>query len=162
MNPRINEITLLTYEWEAMQLWWSALLGVAARTVSLRTAVLETDDVRVTIERSDIAMHANPEVAGVISLTLSAPTPEAALKMHDRLAAIGSRHHRATEDAGGVRLWYRDPNGTDVAIRLGFGAVPANRPGQEIDPDQVVGRLQAAAAGFDQPSGSRTRNQETG
>ena len=39
----------------------------------------------------------------------------------------------------------RDPNGTDVAIRLPIDADANNRPGQEIDPDQIVTRLQAAA-----------------
>ena len=53
--------------------------------------------------------------------------------------------HRATNDASGVRLWYRDPNGTDVAIRLPIDANANNRPGQEIDPDHIVSRLQAAA-----------------
>ncbi|MET0757689.1 MAG: hypothetical protein ABWY39_06960, partial [Mycobacterium sp.] len=59
--------------------------------------------------------------------------------------AIGSRHHRATNDVSGVRLWYRDPNGTDVAIRLPIDADANNRPGEEIDPDHIVTRLQAAA-----------------
>lgn len=152
MHPRINEITLLTYEWEPMQLWWSALLGVEPRTVTLRTAVLETTDMRVVIERSEIAMNANPEVAGIISLTLSAPDSRSALAIHNRLAAIGSRHHRATEDAGGVRLWFRDPNGTDVALRLPFDVAPGYRPGREIDPDQIVVRLRATAAGLALPS----------
>lgn len=152
MHPRINEITLLTYEWEPMQLWWSVLLGVEPRTLTLRTTVLETADMRVVIERSDIAMNANPEVAGVISLTLSAPDPRSALEIHNRLAAIGTRHHRATEDTSGVRLWYRDPNGTDVALRLPFDPAPGNRHGQEIDPDQIVVRLQAAAADLEPPS----------
>ena len=69
----------------------------------------------------------------------------AALDTHRRLVAIGSRHHRATNDASGVRLWYRDPNGTDVAIRLPIDVDANNRPGQEIDPDHIVTRLQAAA-----------------
>ena len=56
-----------------------------------------------------------------------------------------SRHHRATNDVSGVRLWYRDPNGTDVAIRLPIEADANNRPGQEIDPDHIITRLQAAA-----------------
>lgn len=146
MNLRLNEIALLTYQWEPMQRWWAALLGVEPRTVNLRTVVLESADIRVVIEHSEIAMNANPEVAGVISLSLSASSASAALEIHDRLGAIGTRHHRATEDAGGVRLWYRDPNGTDVALCLPFDPIPGNRPGQEIDPDQAVVRLQAAAA----------------
>jgi len=44
-----------------------------------------------------------------------------------------------------VRLWYRDPLGTDVAIRLPIVADTNNQPGQEIDPDHIVTRLQAAA-----------------
>jgi catechol-2,3-dioxygenase len=145
MNPRIDEIVLLTHEWESMRAWWGALLGVDPRTVGHRTAVLETPGLRVVIEHSDIAMNANPEVAGVISLTVAAPSAIAALETHQRLIAIGSRHHRATNDVSGVCLWYRDPNGTDVAIRLPIEADANNRRGQEINPDHIVTRLQAAA-----------------
>ena len=145
MNPRVDEVVLLTHEWESMRAWWGTLLGADPRTVGQRTAVVETAGLRVVIEHSDIAMNANPEVAGVISLTVSAPSAIAALDTHKRLVAIGSRHHRATNDTSGVRLWYRDPNGTDVAIRLPIDADANNRPGQEIDPDRIVTRLQAAA-----------------
>jgi catechol-2,3-dioxygenase len=145
MNPHLDEIVLLTHEWDSMRAWWGTLLGAEPRTVGHRTAVIETAGLRIVIEHSDIAMNANPEVAGVISLTVSAPSAAAALDTHRRLAAIGSRHHRATEDDGGVRLWYRDPNGADVAIRLPIDADASNRRGQEIDPDLVVTRLQAAA-----------------
>jgi hypothetical protein len=145
MNPRLDEIVLLTHEWDSMRAWWGALFGTDLHAVGPRTAVVETAGLRVVIEHSDIAMNANPEVAGVISLTVSAPSAIAALDTHRRLVAIGSRHHRATNDASGVRLWYRDPNGTDVAIRLPIDADANNRPGQEIDPDHIVIRLQAAA-----------------
>jgi hypothetical protein len=146
MNPRLDEIVLLTHEWDSMRAWWGALLGADPHTVGHRIAVVETASIRLVIEHSDIAMNANPEVAGVISLTVSAPSAIAALETHMRLVAIGSRHHRATNDAGGVRLWYRDPNGTDVAIRVPIDADANNRPGQEIDPDHIVNRLRAAAA----------------
>src|SRR6478736_7706401 len=145
MNPRVDEIVLLTHEWESMRAWWAPLLGADPRTVGQRIAVIETAGLRVVIEHSDIAMNANPEVAGVISLTVSAHSAKAALATHYRLVAIGSRHHRATNDASGVRLWYRDPDGTDVAIRLPIEADVNNQPGQEIDPDHIVTRLQAAA-----------------
>ena len=145
MNPRLDEIVLLTHQWDSMRAWWGALLGVDPRTVGNRTAVVETAGLRIVIEHSDIAMNANPEVAGIISVTVSFSSVIAALDTHTRLVAIGSRHHRATNDAGGVRLWYRDPNGTDVAIRLPIDADTNNRPGQEIDPDHIVIRLQAAA-----------------
>ena len=145
MNPRLDEIVLLTHQWDSMRAWWGTLLGVDPRTVGHRTAVIETAGLRIVIEHSDIAMNANPEVAGVISLTVSASSVIAALDTHTRLVAIGSRHHRATNDAGGVRLWYRDPNGTDVAIRLPIDADTNNRRGQEIDPDHIVTRLQTAA-----------------
>ena len=145
MNPRLDEIVLLTHQWDSMRAWWGALLGVEPRTVGHGTAVVETAGLRIVIEHSDIAMNANPEVAGVISVTVSVSSVIAALDTHTRLVKIGSGHHRATNDAGGVRLWYRDPNGTDVALRLPLDAVTTNRPGQEIDPDQIVIRLQAAA-----------------
>ena len=146
MDPRVDEIVLLTHDWESMRAWWGALLGVDPRTVGQQTAVVETPGLRVVIEQSEIAMNANPEVAGVISLTVSAPSAIAALDTYKRLIAVGFRHHRATDDVSGVRLWYRDPNGTDVAIRLPFEADANNRRGQEIDPDHIVIRLQAAAA----------------
>ena len=109
MNPRLDEIVLLTHEWDSMRAWWGTLLGADPHTVGHRTAVVETAGLRVVIEHSDIAMNANPEVAGVISLTVSAPSAIAALDTHRRLVAIGSRHHRATNDASGVRLWYATP-----------------------------------------------------
>ncbi len=145
MNPRIDEIVLLTHEWESMRAWWGALLGVDPHTVGQQTAVVETPGLRVVIEHSDIAMNANAEVAGVISLTVSAPSAIAGLDIYKRLMAVGSRHHRATNDVSGVCLWYRDPNGTDVAIRLPIEADANNRRGQEVDPDHIVARLQAAA-----------------
>src|SRR6476620_2295421 len=145
MNLRIDEIVLLTHEWESMRAWWGALLGVNPHKVGQQTAVVETPGLRVVIEHSDIAMNANPEVAGVISIKVSAVSAVAALDTHNRLVAIGSRHHRATRDAGGERLWSRDPLGTDVAIRLPIVADTNNQPGQEIDPDHIVTRLQAAA-----------------
>lgn len=147
MTPRLDEIVLLTHDWEEMRTWWGALLGADPRTVGHRTAVIEAAGLRVVIEHSDIAMNANPEVAGVISLTVSAPTATAGRDALSRLSAVGSRHHRATDDAAGVRLWFRDPNGTDVAIRLPFDAHPNNRAGQEIDPDHIVTRLYAVADG---------------
>jgi hypothetical protein len=145
MNPHLDEIVLLTHEWDSMRAWWGTLLGADPRIVGHRTAVVETAGLRVIIEHSEIAMNANPEVAGVISLTVSAPSVIAALDVHERLVAIGSRHHRATNDATGVCLWYRDPNGTDVAIRLPIDADASNRRGQEIDPDHIITRLQVAA-----------------
>ncbi len=145
MNPRVDEIVLLTHQWESMRAWWGGLLGADPRTVGRGTAVVETAGLRVVIEHSEIAMNANPEVAGVISVTLSAPSAIAALDTYERLLAIGSRHHRATNDVSGVRLWYRDPNGTDVAIRLPIDADVNSRPGEEIHPDHIIARLQAAA-----------------
>src|SRR5512139_2543253 len=107
MNPRVDEIVLLTHQWDSMRAWWGTLLGADPRIVGRATAVVETAGLRVVIEHSDIAMNANPEVAGVISLTLSAPSAIAALDIYERLLAIGSRHHRATNDVSGVHLWYR-------------------------------------------------------
>ena len=156
-NVGLDEIVLLTHEWDSMRVWWATLLGMDPQIVGHRTAVVEAAGLRVVIEHSDIAMDANPEVAGVISLTVSAPSAIAALDTHRRLVAIGSRHHRATDDASGVRLWYRDPNGTDVAIRLPIHADTNNRPGQEIDPDHVVTRLQAAAESTEGEEGCAER-----
>jgi hypothetical protein len=145
MNSHLDEIVLLTHDWDSMRAWWSTLLGADPRTVGHQTAVIETAGLRVVIEHSDIAMNANPEVAGVVSLTLAAASAMDALDTHRRLVAIGSRHHRATTDASGVRLWYRDPNGTDVAIRLPIDAGANDQLHREIDPDHIVARLQAAA-----------------
>ena len=87
MNPRLDEIVLLTHEWDSMRAWWGTLLGVDPHTVGRRTAVVEAAGLRVVIEHSDIAMNANPEVAGVISLTVAAPSAIAALDTHRRLVA---------------------------------------------------------------------------
>jgi hypothetical protein len=145
MSPHLDEIVLLTHDQDSMRSWWSALLGADPRTVGHQTTVVETAGLRVVIEHSDIAMNANPEVAGVIALTVAASSAIDALDTHRRLVAIGSRHHRATNDASGVRLWYRDPNGTDVAIRLPIDADANKQHDHEIDPDHIVTRLQAAA-----------------
>jgi hypothetical protein len=154
MNPRLAEIVLLTHEWDSMRAWWATFLGTDPLLVGRRTVVVAVAGLRVVIEQSGIAMNANCEVAGVISLTVSAPSAIAALDTHRRLVAIGAGHHRATDDAGGVRLWYRDPDGTDVALLLPFDPDPANRPGQEIDPAQIITRLQAAASTADEtPAG---------
>ena len=145
MNPHLDEIVLLTHQWDSMRAWWGAFLGVDPRIAGHRTAVVETAGLRIVIEHSEITMNANPEVAGIISVTVSVSSVIAALDTHTRLVAMGSNHHRATNDAGGVRLWYRDPNGTDVALRLPMDADADNRPGREIDPDLIVVRLKAAA-----------------
>jgi hypothetical protein len=145
MNLHSDEIGLMTYRPEAMKVWWAALLGATVEALDARTAVIETPSLRVVIEQSEIAMDASPEVAGVVSLTLSAPTAVAALDTTDRLAAVGCTHHRATDDRSGVRLWYRDPNGSDIAIRLPLDAAAGNRLGQEIDPDEIIARLQLAS-----------------
>ena len=89
-NLGLDEIVLLTHEWDSMRVWWAALLGVDPRPVGDRTVVIETAGLRVVIEHSDIAMNANPEVAGVISLTVSAHSATAALATHNRLVAISS------------------------------------------------------------------------
>ena len=69
MNPCVDEIVLLTHEWESMRAWWGTLLGADPRTVGNRIAVVETAGLRVVIEHSDIAMN------GVVtSVRTSAPS----------------------------------------------------------------------------------------
>src|SRR3954451_13918662 len=104
MNSHLDEIVLLTHEWDSMRAWWSTLLGADPRTVGHQTAVVEKAGLRVVIEHSDIAMNANPDVAGLISLTVAASSAIDALDTLRRLIAIGSRHHRATNDSSGVSL----------------------------------------------------------
>ena len=144
MNPRLDEIVLLTHEWDSMRAWWGALLGTDPHAVGPRTAVVETAGLRVVIEHSDIAMNANPEVAGVISLTISAPSAIAALDAHGRLVAIGSRHQRATNDATEWPVvprpqWHRRGNPLTDRCRREQPAWPGNHP------DHIVTRPQAAA-----------------
>ena len=133
MNPRVDEIVLLTHEWESMRAWWGTLLGADPRTVGHRIAVVETAGLRVVIEHSDIAMNANPEVAGVISLTVSAPSAIAALDTYKRLDRDRfpppPRHKRRQRSAPVVPRpqWHRRGNPLTDRRRCEQPAWPGDR-----------------------------------
>ena len=89
----------------------------------------------------------------------STPSAANALEIHTRLAAIGSSHHRATDDAGGVRLWYRDPNGTDVALRLPLTPPLATDTGRRSTPIESLPAFRQPPAKVPFPlSEGRTRS----
>jgi hypothetical protein len=83
---------------------------------------------RLVIERSQIAYDYQHEASGVTAINLTFDDLTTGHRTLNRLALLGSRPRRATREAGVVALWLRDPNGTDVAVRL-----PA--PDFRTDPD---------------------------
>lgn len=144
MSVRIEQIRLVTYRWEAMQRWWSALLNVDFTPVGARTAIAEGPSLCVALEHSPITMNASSEVAGIATITVSASSVVAASATVDRLSALGSAPLRATDDLLGIRVWFRDPDGCDVAIRLPFYPAASNPLNTEVDPLHILDLLRTA------------------
>ena len=144
MNPRLDEIVLLTHQWDSMRAWWGTLLGVDPRTVghgpqSSRqpgcglSSSIPTCDERQSRSRWGYFTHG-------IGLLRDRCARHPHATRHDRLPPP-PRPQMTLASAAVVC----DPNGTDVAIRLPINADTNNRRGQEIDPDHIVTRLQTAA-----------------
>ncbi len=145
MSVRVEQVRFVTYRWEAMHRWWSTMLDSTFTPTGSRTAIAEGPQLCVVLEHSPIAMNASSEVAGIASITVSAPSVAAAVGTVDRLAALGSATIRATDDRLGVRVWYRDPDGCDVALRLPFYPNMTNPIDTEINPFHTLDLLRAAA-----------------
>lgn len=145
MSVRVEQIRFATYRWEAMQRWWTAVLNAPFTPTGSRTAIAEGPQLCVVLEHSPIAMNASSEVAGIASITVSTPSVAAAVATVDRLAALDSATIRVTDDRLGIRVWYRDPDGCDVALRLPFYPNMTNPIDTEIDPFHTLDLLYAAA-----------------
>ena len=130
-------VHLLTYRPEQMLTWWAALLGVPDPPRGRgRTAVLCSPTINIVIERSDVAVDYHREACGVTTIAVTPAGPADAVTTIDRLARLGSSPHRATVHAGFIRLWYRDPNGADVAVDL-RSVDPVDGPYDPLFPDEL-------------------------
>ena len=136
------ELRLLTHRPEQMTEWWTALLGGAAQPLNARMTAIHGDSLRVVIERSPIALDYHPEASGVTAINLALRDVQAARPALNRLSKLGSQPHRATGQPGVTALWFRDPNGTDVALHLpvaiGHHATAAGVWPDEVDPKDVL------------------------
>lgn len=136
------ELRLLTHLPEQMERWWAAMLGCTPQPLSSRLTAITGLHLRLVIERSQIAYVYHPEASGVTAINLTFPDVSTGHRTLNRLAALGSQPHRATREADVMALWLRDPNGTDVTVRLparDFRAgVEADALTEELDVDAVL------------------------
>ncbi|MBS1693887.1 MAG: hypothetical protein JST91_16865 [Actinobacteria bacterium] len=157
MSP-VVELRLLTYRPAEMVAWWAALIGSPPRPLDTRATAVTGPDLGVVIERSQIALDYHPEASGVTAVTLMPGDLEAVRPMVNRLAELGSRPYRATCRADRTTLWFRDPNGTDVAVCLlsdpatGAGIAADGGRSEEVDPADVLARI-----GVGQPAGDHRK-----
>jgi hypothetical protein len=104
--------------------------------LNTRMTVIAAGAARVVIQHADIALDYHPEASGVTVIGVS-PGGEAALRdAVNRLAASGSRPHRATRRDGVIALWFRDPNGTIVTLPLRHAAT-VEAPTTDLFPDEL-------------------------
>jgi hypothetical protein len=153
-EPRV-ELRLLTHEPDDMAAWWAALLGGSPRARSARVTEITGLRLRVLIERSHIALDYHPEASGVTGIHLVFDDAPAARPTLTRLAALGAHPHRATADTDSVVLWLRDPNGTDVGLRLAGGVPGFDIRGDEVDPQAVVATINRPEPAAAPPSRDR-------
>lgn len=136
------ELRLLTHCPAEMTDWWAALLGATPQPLNARMTAIHGDSLRVVIERSPIALDYHPEASGVTAINLALSDVQAAHSVLNRLSKLGSLPRRATGQPGVTALWFRDPNGTDVAVQLpvaiGHHVTAAGVWPDEVDPKDVV------------------------
>ena len=139
---RTVELRLLTHRPAEMTEWWAALLGGAPQSLNAWMTAIHGDSLQVVIERSGIALDYHPEASGVTAINLALRDVQAARPALNRLSKLGSQPHQATGQPGVTALWFRDPNGTDVALHLpvaiGHHATAAGVWPDEVDPKDVV------------------------
>ena len=153
------ELRLLTHRPGEMTEWWAALLGGAPQSLNARMTAIHGDYLRVVIERSQIAFDYHPEASGVTAINLALSDLQSARPALNRLSQLGSRPHRATGQPGVTALWFRDPNGTDVALHLpvaiGHRASAAGVWPDEVDPKDVLAYISSQpSATIHQPAES--------
>ena len=136
------ELRLLTHRPVEMTQWWAALLGGTPQSLNARMTAIQRGCLRVVIERSPIALDYHPEASGVTAINLALRDVQAACPALNRLSQLGCQPHRATGQPGVTALWFRDPNGTDVALQLpvaiGHHATAAGVWPDEVDPKDVL------------------------
>lgn len=138
----VVELRLLTHRPAEMAAWWAALLGGATQSLNVRMTAITGVCLRVVIERSQIAFDYHPEASGVTAINLALGDLQAVHRTVNRLAQLGSDPYRVTRQAGVIALWFRDPNGTDVALYLppaaAHLAAEADIWPEELDLDAVL------------------------
>ena len=145
-------VHLLTYRPEQMLTWWAALLGVTEVPPSHeRAVVVRSPTLNVVVERSELALDHHREACGVTTIAITPADVADTLAALDRLADIEAQPHRATRHPGFTRLWFRDPNGAEVAIDVqsdGADAMTSYDPlfPLEVDPRAVVANLRRRGA----------------
>lgn len=136
------ELRLRTHRPVEMTQWWAALLGGAPQSLNARMTAIHGDHLRVVIERSAIALDYHPEASGVTAINLALRNVQSVCPALNRLSKLGSQPHRATGHPGVTALWFRDPNGTDVALQLpvtiAHHATAAGVWPDEVDPKDVL------------------------
>jgi hypothetical protein len=157
------ELRLLTHRPAEMTTWWAALLGAAPQSLNARMTAIHGDYLHVVIERSLIALDYHPEASGVTAIKLALDV-HAALPVLNRLCTLGFQPHRATGQPGVTDLWFRDPNGTDVALQLpvaiGHHATAAGVWPDEVDPKDVLAYLNSQPAATVRPEGPDARREK--
>jgi hypothetical protein len=136
----VVELRLLTYRPKEMVAWWAAVLGGRPVTLNSRMTAITGLSLRVVIEGSQIALAYHPEGSGVTAINLVRVDVQVVQLTLDRLARLGSVPQRATREPGGIALWMRDPNGTDVALYL-----PSHTAGCTAETDLLPDELQVDA-----------------
>jgi hypothetical protein len=137
----VVELRLLTHRPEAMVAWWAALLGGSPRTLDRRTTAIPGPHLHAVIEGSQIALDYHPEASGVTAVNLRPGDREAVRRAVNRLGQLGSHPFRATGSAGEVALWYRDPNGTQVALNWATAEDGARAAGEGLPEELDVRRV---------------------
>lgn len=150
------ELRLLTHRPAEMIQWWAAALGAAPQTLNARMTAIGGERLRVVIERSSIALDYHPEASGVTSIGLVFGDVQSARPVLKRLGALGCGPSRATGQPGATALWFRDPNGTDVALRvpvaIGHQATAAGAWPDEVDPQDVLAYIDSQPSATAHPS----------
>lgn len=147
----VIELRLLTYRLEQMEKWWATLLDGTPQPLGSRFTVITGGRLRLVIERSQIAYDYYPEASGVTAIMLTFIDVCMGRRILNKLAALGSQPHRATRDGGVISLWLRDPNGTDVAMRISARSMSQSGTGiEELDVDAALADI-ATLSLLDQP-----------
>jgi catechol-2,3-dioxygenase len=126
-----------------MAAWWAALLDVEPQSPNARTTTITGSCLRVVIERSQIALDYHPEASGVTAINLALGDLREVHRTVNRLAQLGSHPDRATRHGEVTALWFRDPNGAEVALYL--PAAVANHAAdvlsEELNPKTVLAHV---------------------
>jgi hypothetical protein len=154
----VIELRLLTHQPKEMERWWAAMLDGTPKPLGSRMTAITGRRLRLVIEHSQIAYDFHPEASGVTAINLAFDNVSTGHHTLNRLARLGSQPHRATREAGVTALWLRDPNGTDVAVRLPapiVSAPEADALSEELDVDAALADIDGRRRVGDHPPADR-------